>query len=130
LLVTHYLYLFEKFSKLESAKNQFCLGETWQSKVKRVRGALRAMGADAQVVTALDEIAWLLNIRGRDAMYIPVVRAYVILSMDKITMYVPGGRVPEPVTNHLRTNNCFSDYCVRYKQLLILLLFVMLMSKN
>jgi Xaa-Pro aminopeptidase len=89
------------------------LGETWQSKVKRVRGALRALGADAQVVTALDEVAWLLNIRGRDAMFLPVARAYVILSQDKISMYVSGGIVPEPIANHLRTNNCLNDYCVR-----------------
>ncbi|XP_059488779.1 xaa-Pro aminopeptidase 1-like isoform X2 [Neocloeon triangulifer] len=89
-------------------------GETWQSKVKRVRGALQAMGADALVVTALDEIAWLLNIRGRDAMYLPVARAYVILFHQKIFMYVPGASVPESVSNHLRTFNCISDpFCVR-----------------
>jgi len=81
--------------------------------VKRVRAAVKAYGADAQIVTSLDEIAWLLNIRGRDAMFLPVARAYLILSMDKISMYVPDGKVPEPVTNHLRTSNCFSDYCVR-----------------
>ncbi|XP_065349359.1 xaa-Pro aminopeptidase 1-like isoform X2 [Cloeon dipterum] len=89
-------------------------GETWQSKVKRVRGAVNAMGADALVITALDEIAWLLNIRGRDAMYLPVSKAYAILVPQKIFLYVPGATVPESVSNHLRTFNCINDpYCVR-----------------
>lgn len=40
------------------------------------------------VVTSLDEIAWLLNIRGRDVPYSPFLRSYVILDMKNIFLYV------------------------------------------
>ncbi|KAF4529186.1 hypothetical protein B566_EDAN017660, partial [Ephemera danica] len=66
-------------------------GEAWESKVQRVRAKLKELGAEAQVITALDEVAWLLNIRGVDAPFVPVVRAYVLLAQDTIDMYIPGG---------------------------------------
>lgn len=40
------------------------------------------------VVTALDEIAWLLNIRGRDVQFSPFVRSYVLVDMVKVILYI------------------------------------------
>lgn len=40
------------------------------------------------IITALDEIAWLLNIRGRDVPFSPFLRSYVILDMRNIFLYV------------------------------------------
>lgn len=61
------------------------------------------IGADAMVITALDEIAWLLNIRGRDIPYNPFVKSYVILTTQEIHMYVNSKKLTDSVKLHLRT---------------------------
>ena len=47
-------------------------------------------GADALLVTALDEVAWFLNLRGTDVSYNPVFLSYVLLTADEATLYVDG----------------------------------------
>mgnify|MGYP003348680908 FL=1 len=47
-------------------------GESWQDKVDRLRIEFTKMNIDALVITALDEVAWLLNIRGLDVSNEPV----------------------------------------------------------
>ena len=49
--------------------------------------------AGALLVTSLDEIAWLLNLRGSDISYNPVFVSYVILTLDKATLYVEESKV-------------------------------------
>ena len=44
-------------------------------------------------MTALDEIAWLLNLRGSDISYNPVFVSYVLLTLDKATLYVEESKV-------------------------------------
>jgi Xaa-Pro aminopeptidase len=63
-------------------------GRKWEDKVKELRAALNAEGADAIVVTALDEVAWLLNIRGYDVPYNPMVHAYVTVTSSSVNLYV------------------------------------------
>lgn len=74
---------------------------------------MEGVGCDAMVVTALDEIAWLLNIRGRDIPYNPVLRAYVVLTKTQLSLYVPPGKLSQPVQHQLRTDNCYSPFCAR-----------------
>lgn len=62
-------------------------------------------GADAMVVTSLSEIAWLLNIRGRDIPYNPFVKSYVILSLDEIRFYVDKNKlVANNISTHLNAD--------------------------
>lgn len=63
-----------------------------------LRESLSDSGHDAIVLTALDEIAWLFNLRGRDIPYNPVFRAYGVISMDYIILYLP----PEKQTRHVK----------------------------
>ncbi len=69
-------------------------GESVDSKLARIRAEIRKAGAQAMVISALDEIAWLLNIRGNDVEFNPVVISYVLLEQDKCTLFVS----PEKVT--------------------------------
>lgn len=69
-------------------------GESVQSKLARIREQLRKKNATAMIVSALDEIAWLLNIRGNDVEYNPVVISYLLLEQDRCTLFV----LPEKVT--------------------------------
>ena len=93
--------------------NVFISGKKWEDKVKDVRKKLKSVGADAMVVTALDEVAWLLNIRGYDIPYNPLVIAYVIVTHDEVNLYANESKISIDVQLHLRTGNCFSELCVR-----------------
>ncbi|CAN7988954.1 unnamed protein product [Ixodes hexagonus] len=55
-------------------------GETWQSKVGRVREKLSAQYIDGIVISALDEIAWLFNLRGSAVPYTPVFEAFALIT--------------------------------------------------
>ncbi len=80
-------------------------GETVKSKLSRMREQLAKKKADALIVSALDEIAWLLNIRGNDVEYNPVVISYVVLEADKCTLFVDANKIDSPAQNYLDFNN-------------------------
>ena len=86
-------------------------GETVESKLERMREILsRQMSAFsgqpyAMIISALDEIAWLLNIRGNDVEYNPVVISYCVLEGDKCTLFVDESKVDTPARNYLEFNN-------------------------
>ena len=80
-------------------------GETVESKLSRMREQLAKRKADTQIISALDEIAWLLNIRGNDVEYNPVVISYVVLEADKCTLFVDAAKIDSPAQNYLDFNN-------------------------
>lgn len=88
-------------------------GVTWRDKVTAVREELKAVGADAMVVTALDEVAWLLNVRGRDIPYAPLLKAFVIVSMKDVKVFAPPGKLAMPVREALAVYNCQSNNCTK-----------------
>ena len=80
-------------------------GETVESKLARMREQLAKRKADVQIISALDEIAWLLNIRGNDVEYNPVVISYVVLEADRCTLFVDEWKVDSAAQNYLDFNN-------------------------
>lgn len=80
-------------------------GESVESKLARMRKKLAALHGDAIIVSALDEIAWLLNIRGNDVEYNPVVISYVVLKADKCTLFVDANKIDTVARNYLDFNN-------------------------
>lgn len=58
-------------------------GKSWQDKVEDLRKEMVKKGVSFVVLTALDDIAWLLNLRGSDIEFNPVFFAYVVMTMDK-----------------------------------------------
>nr|XP_033332361.1 xaa-Pro aminopeptidase 1-like isoform X2 [Megalopta genalis] len=89
-------------------------GRAWQEKVRLVRAEMKDSGADALVVTALDEIAWLLNIRGYDLPDTPVLRAYVVVAQGALHLYTPRHKMPSSVEVHLKVDYCNHENCVRW----------------
>ena len=77
-------------------------GETVADKLARIREKMTAKKADAMIVSALDEIAWLLNIRGRDVEYNPVVISYLVLEQAKCTLFVLPEKVDAAAAKYLR----------------------------
>lgn len=80
-------------------------GESVESKLARMREKLVALHGDSIIVSALDEIAWLLNIRGNDVEYNPVVISYVVLEADKCTLFVDANKIDTVARNYLDFNN-------------------------
>ena len=68
-----------------------------------MREALGKMKVDAMVVTALDEVAWLFNMRGNDIPYTPVFRAYAVVDEKKAILYLPPEKQAFHVKEHLRS---------------------------
>lgn len=62
-------------------------GETREDKIKRIREYMDKNGADYHIVTTLDDIAWILNIRGNDIHCSPLVLSYLIIGKDSITLF-------------------------------------------
>ena len=77
-------------------------GESSASKLRRVRRAMRERAADALVVTTLDAIAWLFNVRGADVAYNPVVIAYAVVTPDEAILHVDRGKLDPAALAHLR----------------------------
>ncbi|KAL1122414.1 hypothetical protein AAG570_003818 [Ranatra chinensis] len=88
-------------------------GKTWQHKVSSVREVMKGDACDALVLTGLDEIGWLLNIRGRNIPHLPLLRAFLLITKDQIHLYTDLNKLAEQVKTHLRTESCFSALCAR-----------------
>lgn len=77
-------------------------GEEVDSKISRVVDAIDAADADGLLITALDEIAWLLNLRGSDVDYTPVVIAFAYVSEDERVLFIDSEKVTPEVKDHLK----------------------------
>ena len=80
-------------------------GESTSSKVSRVRKHLLDYGADGLLVTALDEIAWVLNLRGSDVHCNPVFVSYLLISPENITLYINNVKLPDDVKAYLTSEH-------------------------
>ncbi|MBW4728343.1 aminopeptidase P family protein [Prevotella melaninogenica] len=80
-------------------------GESTSSKVSRVRKQLLDCGADGLLVTALDEIAWVLNLRGSDVHCNPVFVSYLLISPENITLYINNVKLPDDVKAYLMSEH-------------------------
>jgi Xaa-Pro aminopeptidase len=76
-------------------------GVSVQDKLKLVREDLKEQKVGALIVTALDEVAWLLNLRGGDVAYNPIFISYVIVTPDTATLYVDSAKITTEVAEHL-----------------------------
>lgn len=79
-------------------------GASTESKLSSVRQALQAAGAEALPLTALDEIAWLLNIRGADIDFNPVVMASAFIDSNRCVLFMEASKIGSDVRCEL--NNC------------------------
>lgn len=86
-------------------------GEDTRSKVARLRAALRELHADGMLVSALDDVAWLLNMRGSDVHCTPVFVAYVLVSSTEVTLYVNREKISLQTEVYLASQGVrISDY--------------------
>ncbi|MDD3141651.1 MAG: aminopeptidase family protein P, partial [Lachnospiraceae bacterium] len=63
-------------------------GESFSSKLNRVREKMKDIGATLHILTTLDDICWLMNIRGDDVAYSPLVLSYAIITSDVVHLFI------------------------------------------
>lgn len=76
-------------------------GETVDDKIQRIRKALREHHADGILVSALDDIAWTLNLRGTDVHCNPVFVSYLLISSDQVSLFVNPKKISSEVKVYL-----------------------------
>jgi Xaa-Pro aminopeptidase len=77
-------------------------GEPAHEKISRIRKALRKDHADGLLISALDDIAWTLNLRGTDVHCNPVFVSYLLLSSADATLYVNPDKLTPQVVDYLK----------------------------
>lgn len=121
--------IWDKFEKLPPAPQNpiFELhskytGESLAAKIDTVKNTAFQGNVEGLIITALDEIAWLLNLRGQDIEFNPVFYAFLILTKDKgNSLYVDSHRLSEKTIANLATNNItIQPYHKYYSHLLAL----------
>lgn len=79
-------------------------GESVASKISRIRTALRQRHADGMLISALDDIAWTLNLRGTDVHCVPVFISYLLISSQQVSLYVDSAKINDEVKAYLTEN--------------------------
>lgn len=96
---------------------KYC-GETFESKIKRLREKMKELGATVHIITSLDDIAWLFNIRGNDIPCNPVVLSYAYITLEKVILFVDKDKITKEVEKYFSENNIETkDYFSFYDNL-------------
>lgn len=80
-------------------------GESMKEKLFRIRGKMEENRADVHLISSLDDIAWILNIRGNDIAYCPLVLAYLIVWMDHADLFVDQNKFSEDMRTLFSENH-------------------------
>lgn len=84
-------------------------GESAADKLTRIRRALRTVHADGMLVSALDDIAWTLNLRGTDVHCNPVFVSYLLISPTSVTLYINKEKLTAEVSAYLMAQGVATD---------------------
>lgn len=80
-------------------------GESVADKLKRVRAEMSEVGANAHIITTLDDIGWLLNIRGMDVDFFPLLLSYAVVYENKVDLYVDESKLSDEIKANLAKDN-------------------------
>ena len=84
-------------------------GESCHEKIVRIRKALRERHADGMLMSALDDIAWTLNLRGTDVHCNPVFVSYLLISSKNVTLYINKVKLTPAVSDYLQAEGVRVD---------------------
>ena len=83
------------------AQNVKYAGKSRKDKIDEIRQGLNKLGASKTLICSLDDIGWLLNIRGYDVAYNPVVISYVFISNEKTILFIDESKLNDSLKNDL-----------------------------
>ncbi|WP_339006267.1 aminopeptidase P family protein [Fusobacterium polymorphum] len=79
-------------------------GKTYKEKVKEIRVALKEKGADYNIISSLDDIAWIYNFRGDDVQHNPVALSFTVISEKKASLYIDKNKLNEEAKKYFKDN--------------------------
>nr|WP_198927474.1 aminopeptidase P family protein [Tissierella creatinophila] len=79
-------------------------GFTPKEKIEQVRNSMKEKDADIFLISSLDDIAWVFNLRGSDIAYNPVVISYAAITKDRALLFVDKEKIEEKVESFLNEN--------------------------
>nr|WP_312984282.1 aminopeptidase P family protein [Clostridioides sp.] len=80
-------------------------GESFSSKLARLREKMKQLSTTCHVITSLDDIAWLFNIRGGDVEFNPVVLSYAVVTLDKVYLFVDENKLNDEINSEFVKEN-------------------------
>lgn len=94
---------------------KYC-GESFESKIERVRKKMSNLNTNKHILTSLDDIAWLFNMRGRDVKNNPVSLSYAMISIEEAVLYIDKNKITEEVEKYFIDKNIqLKDYFSIYE---------------
>lgn len=95
---------------------KYC-GESFESKIRRIREKMSSLNANKHILTSLDDIAWLYNMRGRDIKNNPVSLSYAMISTEEAILYIDKNKITEEVKEYFINKNIkLKDYFSIYEE--------------
>lgn len=89
-------------------------GQSVSEKINNIRQKMKVLNTDFHLITALDEVAWTLNLRGSDVAYNPVFLGYIALSENQTFLFAKTEKITKEVARHLKKSNVewlpYSDF--------------------
>lgn len=92
-------------------------GSDTASKLVRIRAEMADQSSAILIVAALDEVAWLFNLRGGDIPFNPVFGSYALITADTVTLYVDLSKVTPAIREHLGPNVAVKPYTAIWTEL-------------
>ncbi len=80
-------------------------GKSRTEKLNEVRSEMKKLNSSYHLLSSLDDVAWLMNIRGGDVPNTPVVTAYVLVSQTGCQLFIDHGKVSSDVEEELKADN-------------------------
>ena len=80
-------------------------GESSASKLMRLREKMKEAGADVHIIASLDDVCWLLNVRGDDVDFFPLLLSYAVVTMDGVDLYVDDSKLNDQINAELAKCN-------------------------
>ncbi len=81
------------------------ISQSRSEKIEIIRQKIKEASCDSMLITALDEIAWLYNIRGNDVDFNPIVIAYSYLTNDRAILFIDDHKIPEDLLSNLNKDS-------------------------
>jgi Xaa-Pro aminopeptidase len=92
-------------------------GESVKEKLRSIRKLMREKNCKIHLVTALDDLAWLFNLRGRDIEFNPVLVAYAVVTLDSAALFVDQSKLTPEVKEHLTAAGVTHNFGYSYDEL-------------
>ena len=80
-------------------------GESAKSKLERIRKVMKEKGTDTHIVASLDDVCWILNIRGDDILFSPIVLSYAVITMDDMVLFIDEAKLDDDMKKEFKELN-------------------------